>query len=638
MTTNATNSTTITADLPDFASDTIKFVLLSSIAISGTEVFPGKVYTMTLDVNGVGSTDIPTPDEDGTLAWLWDIELPDGRNQRVSIAWSAISQDIATILAAAVSTTTPNDIAPLLAAKQDKDTDAVTGNAAMMDAEGSAVDTGTAFSALETAIGSQAKANAAQAAAIVSAKAQDVIVSRMVGARDSLLRNLEPAIDRTLSHTTIEYSSATVYYVWNRINGIHWLRTQMDYLASSGSWVTGEMRIYQVLDAVYNDDNAAITYGGTGVWLTQSGATAVGAVGATRHYAYADDHYCTFSISGVSTIWIAYQLNPLGGYVKPLIDGTQVLTKQHMPSLVGADYVWSTWATGGGPGTVQKIADNLDPQKTYVVRLETLPVATIPPGSTDNRFYFEAVIRDPRRYDVAVLTTNTVKRLETPGDVDSGWALSYTPAGASLVELAGNRHLNEVVTSTTWTDETGTDIEPDATDIYRTARGLTITQVSTLRHSETGTTDHATVTRTITFSQTGIRYTLRFAWTSTATIHYAYYGMMPAVLYKLQIAGYPTQYTLTQNNNTRYGQKKSLAAAMWDTAHDYVFSYSFDDPALVNNLETSGFIEYLDAVTDGAGKLYPKLVNDNTAVANGDVWQASWTWRWYEIAGVENRI
>lgn len=127
MTTAATNYTTITADVPDYASGTIKFVLLSSIAISGAEVFPGKIYAMTLDVNGVGSTDIPTPDGDGTLAWLWDIELPDGRKQQVPITWAAISQDIATILAAAVSTTTPSDIAQLITNKVSRTGDTMTG-------------------------------------------------------------------------------------------------------------------------------------------------------------------------------------------------------------------------------------------------------------------------------------------------------------------------------------------------------------------------------------------------------------------------------------------------------------------------------------------------------------------------------
>jgi hypothetical protein len=145
MTTNATNYTTVTADFPDFVSDTIDFVLLSSVAISGSEIFPGKTYTVTLDVNGVGSTDIPTPDGDGTLAWLWRVELPDGRKPIASIAWNAASQALATILAAEVSTTTPSDVSQLIATKQDKDTDAVEGNAAMMDADGQAVDAGFAF-------------------------------------------------------------------------------------------------------------------------------------------------------------------------------------------------------------------------------------------------------------------------------------------------------------------------------------------------------------------------------------------------------------------------------------------------------------------------------------------------------------
>lgn len=134
MTTGATNNTTVIADLPDFASDTIDFKLLSSVAISGTEVFPGKIYTMTLDASGVGSLVIPTPDGTGDLAWLWEVNLPDGREENVSIAWSALSQDLATILAAAVSTTTPSDIAQLIINKVDRTGDTMTGNLTMDDA------------------------------------------------------------------------------------------------------------------------------------------------------------------------------------------------------------------------------------------------------------------------------------------------------------------------------------------------------------------------------------------------------------------------------------------------------------------------------------------------------------------------
>jgi hypothetical protein len=87
--TNATNKRTVTADLPDYVSTTIPFVLVSTIAISSPEVFPGKTYTMSLNSSGIGSLVLPTPDGTGVAAWLWQVQLQDGRTPIVSLAWNA---------------------------------------------------------------------------------------------------------------------------------------------------------------------------------------------------------------------------------------------------------------------------------------------------------------------------------------------------------------------------------------------------------------------------------------------------------------------------------------------------------------------------------------------------------------------
>jgi len=141
MSSNATNTRTVTADLPDYVSQDVEFTLLSSVAISGVETFPLLTYTMSLDENGEGTIDLPTPDATGDAAWAWRIELPDGKRVQATLAYDAASLGLADWLAAELTTETPNSLETLLAAKQDKDTDATNDNLAKF-ASGQTVDSG----------------------------------------------------------------------------------------------------------------------------------------------------------------------------------------------------------------------------------------------------------------------------------------------------------------------------------------------------------------------------------------------------------------------------------------------------------------------------------------------------------------
>ncbi len=142
MTTNATDKTTVTYDLPDFASDTIVWHLLTSVAInSAAEVILKKDYSVTLDANGVASDDLPTPDQTGDLAWLWRVHFPDGAEPEVTLAYNAAAQDISVIVAAEQSSTSASEITALIANKQDKDTSATDGNMAFF-ASGETIDAG----------------------------------------------------------------------------------------------------------------------------------------------------------------------------------------------------------------------------------------------------------------------------------------------------------------------------------------------------------------------------------------------------------------------------------------------------------------------------------------------------------------
>ena len=115
--TNATSTRNVTVDMPDFvASETVTFTLVSFVAVAdNSEIFPGLIYTITLDGSGTGNIDLPTPDGDGTASWAWAVKLPDNNVYDVTLAWAAGAVSLATLLAAAVSTTTPNSLTALLA-------------------------------------------------------------------------------------------------------------------------------------------------------------------------------------------------------------------------------------------------------------------------------------------------------------------------------------------------------------------------------------------------------------------------------------------------------------------------------------------------------------------------------------------
>lgn len=116
MTTAATYSRTVTVDLPDYASTTITFRLLSTVAIAAgaSEIFPIKAYTLALDANGTGSTALPCPDNTGDSSWLWRVEFPDKKQPQFTLAYNASSISLVTLLAAAASDTTSDELLELV--------------------------------------------------------------------------------------------------------------------------------------------------------------------------------------------------------------------------------------------------------------------------------------------------------------------------------------------------------------------------------------------------------------------------------------------------------------------------------------------------------------------------------------------
>lgn len=179
MTTDATDKTVITYDYPDWANKTIVNRLKTSVAInSHGEIILKKEYETTLDASGQASDELPTPDSTGDLAWLWDIGQPDGTEPEVSISYSASSQDIAVIIAAEQSSTTPSEVAVLIENKMDLVTPApVAGDIHVDDGTGQAAASGSTVASFDP-VGSAAAAQAAAIAASV-AKAGDTMTGSL---------------------------------------------------------------------------------------------------------------------------------------------------------------------------------------------------------------------------------------------------------------------------------------------------------------------------------------------------------------------------------------------------------------------------------------------------------------------------
>lgn len=155
---------TVAVDAPDLGAQTITFELKSSVAVaSNNEIFPiTKTYTLTLDADGLGSIQLPCPDNTGTLAWLWIVDI--NNHQYFTLSYDAASITLGELLTAAVSTETPNSVANLLASKANKVSGGTEDNFVSLDADGDIQDSGSAASDFDAA-GTAASAVATHEAA-----------------------------------------------------------------------------------------------------------------------------------------------------------------------------------------------------------------------------------------------------------------------------------------------------------------------------------------------------------------------------------------------------------------------------------------------------------------------------------------
>lgn len=99
---SATHKVTVAVDLPDNASEIVYFYLREANARStADEVFPrGQEYRLALSAAGIGSIQLPTPDNTGAASWNWHIYLPNQTRYACTIAYSGSTRQLADIIEA----------------------------------------------------------------------------------------------------------------------------------------------------------------------------------------------------------------------------------------------------------------------------------------------------------------------------------------------------------------------------------------------------------------------------------------------------------------------------------------------------------------------------------------------------------
>lgn len=207
---------------------------------------------------------------------------------------------------------------------------------------------------------------------------------------------------------------------------------------------------------------------------------------------------------------------------------------------------------------------------------------------------------------------------------DIGYSIYYTPSGQSG-ETCGNHHLYDNFTVVNFYDEAGDTVDPTASGAAFTVAKLRIEQKGTLRHPDTGTTDHATISRFIEITVDHIYEHQRLTW-------------------------------LTSSNLIGYWNTGQLLASSANRAwlHNYgdAARQAADPTITIDNIEKSytwyssrKFAFQVECPTADATqirtstlKLYPRTINADVTRNAGDVDHAEWYWRVIWDKQLEQRI
>jgi hypothetical protein len=110
MTTQATNTRTVTIDIPDAPTDSVIFTLYGLMIVGAEIIEETEAYTVALDASGVGSVDLPTADATGDSVAIYQVLLPNGQEYMIELLYDASSIALATLIAAGVTQMTADAI------------------------------------------------------------------------------------------------------------------------------------------------------------------------------------------------------------------------------------------------------------------------------------------------------------------------------------------------------------------------------------------------------------------------------------------------------------------------------------------------------------------------------------------------
>ena len=196
---------------------------------------------------------------------------------------------------------------------------------------------------------------------------------------------------------------------------------------------------------------------------------------------------------------------------------------------------------------------------------------------------------------------------------DIGYSINYTPDGQSA-ETCGNHHLYDDFTAVAFYNEAGTTVDPTASGAAFTAAKLRIQQTGTLRHPDTSTTDHATISRFIEISLDGIYEHQRLSWlTSNNLVAYWNTGQL--------LASSATRAYVHNNGDAAFTTADSTETVAGKTKaytwyHSRTFAFEVECP-------TAEAIQLRETTL----KLYPRTIETDDTRDAGDVDHAEWFWR-----------
>lgn len=207
---------------------------------------------------------------------------------------------------------------------------------------------------------------------------------------------------------------------------------------------------------------------------------------------------------------------------------------------------------------------------------------------------------------------------------DIGYAIYYTPAGESG-ETCGNHHRYDNFTSVHFYDEAGDTVDPTASGAAFSVKKLRIEQKGTLRHPDTSTTDHATISRFIEITTEHIYEHQRLTWlTDGNTVGYWNTGQL--------LASSATRAWLHN-----YGSAPRLAADPSITIDDITKAYTWYSSRKFAFQVECPTVDAVQIRTTTL-KLYPRTINVDTTRNIGDTDHAEWYWRVLWDKEFEQRI